>query len=75
MTHKKIKNTIGYEGCPCGSYDDGETRIDAHCWRIGKCCPYAGVHYQGKKETAKKIAGEISERYSCEVRITKTPYH
>lgn len=70
---KEIKNTIGDGGCPCGEYDDGETKIKSHCWRTtNNCdCPYAGVHYKGKLSTAKRIAKEISEDYSCEVKILK----
>ena len=83
---KKIKDTIGEDGCPCGEYNDGETYIKAHCWRtfyydenkkgntpIGnRCdCEYAGVHYRGNRKTAEKIAKEISENYLCDVKIVK----
>ena len=74
-------NNIGNDGCPCGEYDDGETKIYAHCWKSNGyynpktkkyCkCEYAGVHYKGKLKTAKRIAKEIEEGYHCEVEIVK----
>lgn len=81
---KKIKNTIGEDGCCCGEYDDGETYIKSHCWRTWyytktkdgiwstKCkCSYSGVHYKGNRKTAEKIAKEISENYRCDVKVVK----
>lgn len=70
----KYINTIGDSGCPCGKYEDKDTKIIAHCWRTGykDCeCQYAGVHYKGNKETAEKIAEDIKDSYRCDVDIVK----
>ena len=69
-----IKNTIGQDGCLCGEYNDGKTRIKAHCWRTawkGCNCSYAGIHYEGDIKTAKRIAREIEKDYICKVKIVK----
>jgi len=75
----KIVDTIGEDGCPCGYYNDGETKMKVHCWRTyhyyrddSKCdCEFAGVHFIGNKKTAEKIKKRIEEDYHCDVKLVE----
>ncbi len=75
----KVINTIGEAGCPCGEYEDENVRIDTHCWRVGNCCAYSGVHYIIKKnkrsamKKVKEIAEHIHDSWMTEVNISNEP--
>jgi hypothetical protein len=74
--------TIGDGGCPCGEAEWKGFRFRIHCWRVGLCCPFSGVHTQGypkgQKEKAlrlaRMIAGKIEKSWTTEVTVSERPY-
>lgn len=71
---------IGAYGCPCGDVKEKGYEIHAHCWRVGNCCPFAGVHYVAKpayeakaKKHAKEVAKAIEDGWGCDVKVTSKP--
>ena len=40
-----IFSLLNYDGsCPCGNCQIQGINIETHCWRVGSCCKYSGVH-------------------------------
>lgn len=70
---------IGHGGCPCGEAEDENGIYKAHCWRVGGCCTYSGVHFKVKKDKAaarkkaKQIADYIKESWRTGVTVSSNP--
>lgn len=47
--------------CPCARIEGDGFRIDVHCWRIGHCCRWSGVHVTGSlpKATLRKLGSHV----------------
>lgn len=47
---------VDYEGsCPCSRFTVEGTTFEAHCWRVGMECEYAGLHFEGDRAVAERV--------------------
>ena len=52
-------------GCPCfGPVRLDDVNVELHCWRVGHCCEYSGLHVwrdDGSTEGLRKMAEALLE--------------
>lgn len=46
--------------CPCAWFELDGTSIEVHCWRACTECLYSGVHFEGDRAVAERVAEALN---------------
>lgn len=53
--------------CPCTHFRIGGINVEIHCWRVGNCCEFSGVHVWRDDGRKTKMLEDIAEEVLLQI--------